>query len=64
MKKIVFLVLCLLIGASTYAQQKKKQLSRTIQQQTVGYTNFYEVNAFYRILIIRKMANMEERSND
>jgi hypothetical protein len=44
--------------------KRKKQLSKAIQQQTVGYTKFYKANVFYKNPITRKMANMKERLND
>ena len=61
-KKIVFLVLSLLIGASSYAQQKKKTVAKSYTtEQAVGYAEdyfeFYEANTPYRNPIARKLSN-------
>ena len=61
-KKIVFLVFSLLIGASSYAQQKKKTVAKSYTtEQAVRYAEdyfeFYEANTLYRNPIARKLSN-------
>ena len=60
MKRIVFLVFFLLIGANSYAQQKKKTVAKSYTtEQAVGYAEdyfeFYEANTPYRNPIARKL---------
>lgn len=58
MKKIVFLMLCLLIGASSYAQQKKTVKKKTVKSYTTeqaiayveDYFNFYQADGLMIIL--------------
>ena len=62
MKRIVFLVFFLLIGANSYAQQKKKTVAKSYTtEQAVGYAEdyfeFYEANTPYRNPIARKLSN-------
>lgn len=63
-KSSIFSVMSIDWSKYIHTTKEKKQLSKAIQQQTVGYTKFYKANVFYRTPITRKMANMKERLND
>lgn len=66
MKKVLYLVLCLFIGVSTYAQQKKTVKRKAVKSYTTeqavvyaeDYFEFYEANTPYRSPpIARKISN-------
>ena len=56
MKKVLYLVLCLFIGVSTYAQEKKTVKRKAVKSYTTeqavvyaeDYFEFYEANTPYR----------------
>lgn len=65
MKKIVFLFLCLLIGVSSYAQQKKTVKKKAVKSYTTeqaiayveDYFNFYEADWAYDNIEARKVSS-------